>query len=161
MALFTEMWVAEAKKYLAHGERVDDVVSGRIMSTGVLAHPAAVLIATDWRLVLFELRVSQRHRFESFPYESISSFQSEKLLFGYTYRFFSSGNAVEVARIRDDPLQAFANLVQGRIRAGAPRVPPSGSAATELAKFGELLSKGLITQEEFNQQKRRILGSSD
>lgn len=40
----------------------------------------------------------------------------------------------------------------------AERVPQSnGSAADELLKFAELLQKGLISQEEFEAQKKRLL----
>lgn len=34
----------------------------------------------------------------------------------------------------------------------------SGSVADELLKLGELLKQGLITEQEFNLEKRRVLG---
>lgn len=42
----------------------------------------------------------------------------------------------------------------------APSPPPQGnSIAQEIAALHELLSKNAITEEEFNAQKRRILGA--
>ncbi|MGW0550548.1 DUF4429 domain-containing protein [Streptomyces altiplanensis] len=40
----------------------------------------------------------------------------------------------------------------------APAAAPAGSVADELAKLGSLVQQGLLTQQEFEQQKARLLG---
>ncbi|WP_227371145.1 SHOCT domain-containing protein [Mycobacterium fragae] len=48
-----------------------------------------------------------------------------------------------------------------RPRAESPRRPPSGPVtrtAAELRELAELRDSGILTEEEFTQQKRRLLG---
>ena len=47
-------------------------------------------------------------------------------------------------------------MYQGRQQGGTP--PPSPSVSTELERLADLRSKGVLTEAEFQEQKRRVLG---
>lgn len=54
---------------------------------------------------------------------------------------------------------AFTAVNKSPIAPSAPTTATSQSPADELTKFSELLEKGHITIEQFNEQKKRILDS--
>jgi hypothetical protein len=53
---------------------------------------------------------------------------------------------------------AFTAVNKPSVGPSAPVITTSQSPADELTKFSELLDKGHITIEQFNEQKKRILG---
>lgn len=67
-------------------------------------------------------------------------------------------NAVLFGSGQQEEFERFKALVEQRIDEGArPRPTTPTSVADELAKLAELRSKGILTEDEFQQQKRRIL----
>jgi hypothetical protein len=60
--------------------------------------------------------------------------------------------------------RVFTVACNSKIKAANPNrkpvseIPKSNGEFTDIEKLGDLLSKGLITQEEFDKKKKQILG---
>jgi len=67
-----------------------------------------------------------------------------------TVMFRQGKRAEEFAKLR--------NMVQAKIMLDAKPNPPTNSAADELEKFAALRDRGVLTEQEFQQKKRAILG---
>lgn len=154
-----------AQQHLEPGERIEAAVMGtyetKIMgSNGVRT---GVLVATDRRLVFYAKKLGG-YELESFPYQNISSFEGGKNLAGRYFRFAASGNDVTLKWINAGDIAQFEHLLRARAgtwpQAAAPApAQPAGSVADELQKLAGLMQQGLISQQEFEAQKARLLGA--
>jgi Bacterial PH domain/Short C-terminal domain len=155
----------QAQSHLNEGESVLASVMGsyetKRMGEGTVR--SGILIATDQRLVFYAKKVGG-YEFESFPYENISSFEQGKdMMMGHKLAFHASGNNVKVKWIND--VSALASLVEvtrGRMGKQATATAPvssqsDGEPAARLKKLAELKDAGLISGEEFETQRARIL----
>ena len=79
------------------------------------------------------------------------------------------GDSIEqISQVPTDRVLVIADFIRNRMNdlkaPSAPTPPPAPvpaptSVADELLKFSELLEKGVISQEEFDAQKAKLLGS--
>lgn len=122
---------------------------------------SVVLAATNKRIVLVD-----KSFVKDFDYGDTNSVE------GYQGRFFGAitiyvaGNRQDVKHVPNDQAQLVADFIRNKVNelreqsqsASAP-APAPASIADELLKFSELLEKGVISQEEFDAQKAKLLGS--
>ena len=100
----------------------------------------------------------------SFPYEDIESVeQATGVFFGKIIITLSDGNEIFDSATNGN-VRAFAEYIQAKIAAPpAPNPPPTPasrgavSVADELEKLHGLVVKGILTQEEFEAEKRKLL----
>ena len=74
---------------------------------------------------------------------------------------YSSENSISFAKGDLEKMEQIYNYIDGRIREIKTKgnsAPSAVSSADELKKFKELLDMGVITQEEFDEKKKQILG---
>jgi PH (Pleckstrin Homology) domain-containing protein/putative oligomerization/nucleic acid binding protein len=132
------------------------------LAQGVYEKKNGLLAVTDRRVVFVEEGVFRR-RLEDFPYDKISSVQTSTGMRSGKLTIFGSGNKAVIDQVY--PKQRTVEIgdyVRARIAASSRQQAPSpisGSAspAGRLRQLVELRDAGVITPEDFEAQKARIL----
>lgn len=174
-------WTTKEQKYLrtiiSDAEEVLHFVSG-IMQKGEAAvsgnsrslgtsnsnlNRTWLMALTDRRIILINRHLLVGTEYMEIPLESVNSisFQSRVISSSISVMHGSDGIILDnIVKGTEKPFVDKANEVIRRIRSSnveqAPAAIPS-SAADELAKWYGLLQQGIITQEEFNAQKEKLL----
>ena len=160
-------------KVLHDDETLEDAVGGRYMNR------AGLLVATNKRLLFIDKGVV-RLRVEDFPYHAISSIQYETAAIYGKIIIWATGNQAEIEHVIGQRARQFAEGVRARIteihtpvaqrdqpvpqtQRPAPEHQPARNNATEemisqLERLASLKAQGILTEEEFQAQKQRILG---
>jgi hypothetical protein len=155
--------VRKLPEYLNAGETVLAITGGMVSSKNGL------LVATD-RRALFVAEGVINHSFEDFPYDRITTVTSSRgPLFGKIV-IHTSGAARVVEQVAKGEAEAVAAVIRERVEAvtrerlypgAAPPTAPTASAplslAAELRELAELRDQGILTAEEFDAQKARLL----
>jgi hypothetical protein len=130
-----------------------------------------VLVLTTERM-LYRGRLVGQHGTSSYRLDQIDSVSSTSGLLlgsldvsvagsGFRLDKANKAEAAEFARRARDQMSAYQQQVaiQPLPPPAAPTAQPVGLIADELRKLAELRDAGVLTSEEFNQQKARLLGS--
>lgn len=139
------------------------------MAGGQVASNQGLLVATD-RRAMFVSEGVIRHSFEDFPYDRITSVTSSRgMVFGKII-IHTAGAAHVVENVAKGEAEAVAAVLRERVEgvtrdrqqpASAPIAPPAGGPtgiAGELRQLAELRDAGVLTPDEFEAQKARLLG---
>ena len=118
-----------------------------------------MLFATASRLIFAPTVGKPPSKVESFPYDTIAFVESSTgMLFG-KITIYSSGNKETFDQVDNGAIREFEEYMQAKIPAPAPTPPIPGqvSVADELKKLLGLVDRGILTQEEFEVQKKKLL----
>ncbi len=145
--------------HLAHAHSIMDR-GERAMVTigGVRDGRSGILVATNKRVLFFAKRLVG-HDMEVFPYENISSLETQKALLSTDVTLFASGNRVSVS-VTEGNVIAFLKRVKTEMdKRSSIDASPDDSAdpMDQLAKLGELRDKGVLSKTEFESKKAEIL----
>lgn len=117
-------------------------------------------LATDQRLVFYAKKLTG-YDLESFPYSNISSFEASKGIMGHSISFFASGNEVKMKWINDGDVKGFMehlrNAAGKKVEKETTTDENSKSVVDELKDLAQLRDQGILTDEEFQKQKEKIL----
>jgi hypothetical protein len=158
-----EKLLDKAQKHLEEGEMVVAAVQG-VYETKIMGNDTVrkgILAATDRRLMFYAKKLGG-YDLEVFPYENISSIEMGKgMVMGHHIKFFASGNEVKVKWIdKKQDVGGFVTTVKSRMKGGTPS-PTEGSPAPDLGdqlrKLAALREEGLLTDDEFEAQKQKLL----
>lgn len=156
--------LGKAQEHLEDGEEVLSAVQGSYETKrlGEDSVRKGMFAATNRRLVFYAKKLTG-YDFEVFPYENISSIEMGKSMMGHHIKFFASGNEVKMKWINDkDGVAELVNTVKARMKGGSSSAPapqaPGPDLADQIRRLGELRSEGLLTEEEFQAQKQKLLG---
>lgn len=151
--------VKELPQILWEDEHLEKLVQGWYNNgTGIL-------VATDKRLIFIDKGLIYGLRVEDFPYDKLTSIQYKTgLMFG-EITIFASGNNAMIQNIQKGEVKPFSEYVRARItskmeHASAPPTSPTvqDDIISKLEKLAVLKEKGILSDEEFKEQKKRILG---
>jgi hypothetical protein len=127
-----------------------------------------ILVATNKRLIfldkgIFSLKV------EDFPYDKISSLQYASGLLLGGIEVYASGNKAEIKNIAKDQVKPFCEYIRARITKASPHASMSKAPAAtsgdgnsvidQIERLAKLKKQGILTEEEFKDQKQKILNS--
>lgn len=121
------------------------------------------LIATNQRVIFYAKKMTG-YELESFPYSTISSFEGGKNFMGNHIKIVASGNTADIKWIQDKTgFQILLDTVHAEMTKS--KNPSSNSSATnsiadELIKLSNLHEKKLITDEEFQNLKSKLINGS-
>ncbi|MNL11767.1 hypothetical protein D3C87_1326140 [compost metagenome] len=150
----------QASEHLQQGEQIIVTVMGayETKSMGQDTLRTGVFLATTSRLFFYGKRTFGFDT-ESFPYETISSFEYSKGLMGSTISFFASGNKVKMKWINKGNIEGFISTVQSNLgRKGASSSNNSAlDVAEQIKKLADLRDSGVLTEEEFSSKKKQLL----
>jgi len=142
----------------------DEVVEKLVQ--GIYGSGYGILVATNKRLIFVDKGWIYGLRVEDFPYDKITSIQYETGVFYGEIKIFASGNKADITQINKKQARDFAEYVRARIShvkghasAPAPAQTFSGDVITQLERLAELKEHGILSEEEFLTQKKKILES--
>ena len=125
-----------------------------------------LLVATDQRLIFLDKRRFTGLRVEYFVYDNITAIQSKTGIVWGSIRIHSGGIIEEITHVNKDSVHPFAEYLRKKVSAkksaaavAAPPTPAVSSLADELKKLADLVEMGILTKEEFEQQKAKLLGT--
>ena len=136
-----------------------------MLAEGIYNRGSGLLVATDRRLIFIDKGLFGGLKVEDFGYDRITSIESKTGLMSGSIVIYASGNREQIDSVAKQDVNSLASYLRNRIHnpksATAPPAPPAGtvSAAEELARYSVLLKSGVITQEEFDSIKTRLLSN--
>lgn len=151
--------IKELPKILWEDEQIEQIIQG------VYNNSMGILVATNKRLVFVDKGIIFGLKVEDFPYDKITSIQYQTgIIFG-EITIFASGNRAEIKNMEKGRTRTFAEFVRARI------TQPSSNASIkdnnsnssneetikQLERLATLKEKGILTEDEFNEQKKKIL----
>ena len=149
---------------LWHDENVEMIVQG------LYGKGFGILVATNKRVIFVDKGLLFGLRVEDFPYDKISSIQYETGLIYGTMTIFTSGNRALIERVNKQNCRNFGDYVRARITKQAenhsfvaapiiiqPAPTDNKSAIDQLERLAKLKESGLLTEDEFNKEKGKIL----
>lgn len=152
--------IKKLPEILHENEMIENLLQGRYEGK------QGLVAVTSQRVVFLE-EGAFRHRLEDFPYERISTVQSETGMMYGKLTIFASGNKAVIDQVAPkQQVNVAADFIRSRIgvkssptAASSPASPPADDPMEKLKKLGELKEAGVLTEEEFNAQKSKILDS--
>ncbi len=154
--------IKELPSILWEDERVENIIQGTYNNGN------GILVATNRRLVFVDKGLLFGLKVEDFPYDKISSIQYETgILFG-KLTIFTSGNKAIIDNVLKAKVRVFGDSVRAKISAPKETSTPINQpiishnpldVADQLEKLAKLKSQGILSEEEFMQQKKKILES--
>jgi hypothetical protein len=154
--------IKELPSILWEDETVENIVQG------MYVNHMGILVATNKRLLFIDKGLVKL-KVEDFPYDKISSLQYETGWVSGKISIFTSGNRAEIERIDKKATKSFAEFLRARITSKSANVlavqrtdktaDDNEDKYTKLEKLAGLKAKGILTQEEFDKEKKKILAS--
>ena len=165
-----------SKNLLVHGEIKElpgilwEGEFPEMLASGRYNNGRGVLVAADMRVVFVDKGVPGSLKIEDIPYDKISSIESKTGMLMGEITIYASGNKEQIRSVPKDQVRQFSDFLRNKMSlvnnksqesqpptlvASSPA--PVVSVADELKKFAELRDLGVISEEEFNAQKSRLL----
>ena len=154
--------INELPDILWENESVENLIQGMYNNGN------GILVATNKRLVFIDKGLVFGLKVEDFPYDKISSIQySTGLLLG-KLTIFTSGNKAVIDYVDKQRVRIFGDFVRNKISSKDTVETPSNQSqqkadtsddiVSKLERLAKLKEQGILTEEEFTQQKQKILG---
>ena len=148
--------INELPDILAANEQVDNIIQG-IYNEGL-----GILVSTDRRLVFVDKGLLYGIKVEDFPLDKITSIQYETgILFGKV-KIHTSGNIAAIEQVDKTAARKFSEFVREKM--STPKQSTVVVMASsepdilgQLEKLGQLKEKGILSVEEFAEQKQKLL----
>lgn len=145
----------------------DEIIEKMIQGTYGEVSSIGVLVATNKRLVFVDKGLIYGVRVEDFAYDKITSMEYKKGLVLGQIMMYSAGNRAQITNCDKAQVQPFVEYVRARTsgRAAHASAPPpaepvvsnDSDALSRLERLAALKERGILTDEEFSAQKRKIL----
>lgn len=152
-AIWGRKEIDELPRVLGAEEKVDNLV------LGMYNNALGMLISTDRRLIFIDKGMVAL-KVEDFPLDKISSIQYETgVLFG-SITIHTSANIAMIDKVEKESARRFAEgardkLSRPKAATAANVVQPS--VLEQLEKLGKLKDSGILSEAEFDEQKKKLL----
>lgn len=150
--------INELPKILLDDEELYDIVQG------AYSGKMGILIATNYRLIFIDKGFMFGLKVEDFPYDKISSIQYETGLIQGKIIIMASGNRAVIDNVVKNLVQRFCDNVRKFMLTSKKNESPNQvimtnqiDIADQILKLADLRDKGILTDEEFQQQKIKLL----
>jgi Bacterial PH domain/Short C-terminal domain len=154
--------IKELPSILWEDEHIERLIQGTYSGGNGL------LVATNKRLVFVDKGMTKL-KVEDFPYDKISSIQYKTGMLLGEIVIFSSGNKAEIKNVDKQGCRNFAESVRARVTAASehasykePVAQPAGDGGdvfSQIERLGRMRDQGLLTDEEFQAQKQKLLAN--
>jgi len=138
-----------------------------MLATGQYGGGAGLIAMTNLRLIFYKNGIMSQ-TVEDFPYGKISSVQWQGGMLMGTLTVYTSGNRADIKNMPKDQGKVLADalrmhIAQGTAPGTAPAAPaaPSGAqdVASRLSTLDQLRGQGVISDQEYQERRARILDS--
>lgn len=151
--------INELPAILSNTEKINNIVQGTYDKGN------GILVSTDRRLIFIDKGLIFGLKVEDFPHDRISSIQYETGIILGTIKIHTSGNIAKIDNVEKASARQFCEFVRDFIsrpkETSAPFVIQNNSEPSvldQLEKLAKLKENGILTQEEFDEQKKKLLG---
>ena len=158
---YKELYSDEREMLLDILDQDEDIMA---VAGGKYRDRSGIAVATNKRVIfLSKGRVFDNSNVSNIPYRSITGVTHGIGMFSGEVQITGLETAVwhieevkpkETATLFANSVRALVDMAQLAVEAA----DPAPSAADELAKWAALLKDGILTQDEFDAQKKRLLG---
>ncbi|MDG1842224.1 MAG: PH domain-containing protein [Crocinitomicaceae bacterium] len=137
-------------------ESVDHLVQG------VYNDSQGVLVSTNTRLIFIDKGLIYGLKVEDFPLDKISSIEYETGLLMSKIKIYTSNNKAIIEEISPkNYARLFSEFVRKKLSDKTPSQYQNDIGKTDvldqIEKLSKLKEKGILTEEEFNEQKQKLL----
>ncbi|MGG7469498.1 PH domain-containing protein [Chryseobacterium arthrosphaerae] len=153
--IFARKEIRELPDILSADEKIVYLVEGRNKTN----NHHIILVATDRRLIFVDKEFMYGLKVEDFSYDKVSSIQYETSLLLASIDIHTSDNIVEI----DGVGKYYAELFCEKVRDFMARPKEYIQARSEptvldqLEQLGRLKESGVLSEKEFNDQKKKLL----
>ncbi|MFN1216145.1 PH domain-containing protein [Chryseobacterium kwangjuense] len=153
--IFARKEIRELPEILSRTEKIIYLVEGRNKTT----NHHIVLVATDRRLVFVDKEFMYGLKVEDFSYDKVSSIQYETSLMLGSIDVHVSDNIVEIDGVGKYEAELFCERVRDFMARPKDYIQniPEPTVLDQLEQLGRLKESGVLSEEEFNEQKRKLL----
>lgn len=150
--IFTMKEVEALPTILFNHESVLSIVRGQYEKR------SGILVATEGRLIFIDKGIIYGLKVEDFSYDKITSVQFETGMLSGKLIIMASGNKAQIESVFNSQVKPFADFVRERITMlGQKGNEPAIDLVDQLTKLASLRDKGILTEEEFQKQKAKLL----
>lgn len=163
--------LVQADPYISPSEKIYEAILGTINTTlmGTIIIKKGIFIATDKNLYFFRKYLSG-YDCEAFPYEDITLNDIGKRLSGHRIVFYSSHTKIVISHIKSGDIKSFMEYFEKQTtpEPNSDSVESTyeiildedkGKSIVEYLKaLKELVDMNIVTQEDFDEVKRKTLG---
>lgn len=133
------------------------------MARGGLNKAAGIVVVTNERVVFLDKRMIGHH-FEDFPLKAITSISASQAMVSAKVKIYAGSHFTEVTDVIPKQRgQEIVDAVRGAQAASAPNAEPAGTPSSskldQLEQLGRLRDAGVLSGEEFDAEKRKVLDS--
>lgn len=152
---FARKEIRELPDVLSEDERIVYLVEGRNKTT----KHHIILVATDRRLIFVDKEFIYGLNVEDFSYDKVSSIQYETSLMLASIDIHTSDNIVEIDGVGKYEAELFCKKVRD-FMSHPKEYFQNDSGPTvldQLEQLGRLKENGVLSEDEFNEQKKKLL----
>lgn len=153
------------KEINALPEILDEDEQIRALTSGMVDGSTWLIVCTDRRLIFLNCGMVLGVQQIQMPLDRIQSIDHHFLLFFGSIKVYDGVNVTHIGMILKPAILPFVKATEEamysyrrRMTAAAAPQPPAPDVAGQLARLAELKERGHLTEEEFQTQKRRLLG---
>ncbi len=147
--------INELPQILAESETIDNIAQG------TYNNGQGILVSTNRRLVFVDKGLLYGLKVEDFPLDKITTIQYETGLLLGEIKIHTSGNIAKIDNVEKANARAFAEFVRNKLsqpkETTAPIINNQPDVYDQLEKLAKLKEQGILTQEEFDTQKKKLL----
>ena len=155
---FARKEINELPNILSPDELLCNLISGRYQNG------LGLLVCTDRRLIFINKGMLSGIKVSDFPFSSISSIEYKTGILTGKIKIHASGNDSVIDNADKQHTRDFSEFTRMKIdESKASKIvhvesaPQQIDAASQLEKYAALFEKGLITREEFDAFKQKVL----
>jgi Short C-terminal domain/Bacterial PH domain len=127
--------------------------------------PKGILVLTPKRVLFYYLhgKKSKNYGAEDYSLDEISSINFNRYALAGSIKIHSNNNVINVVDIPpSEDIEGFVKATNQHIEKYKKQSTPvsnnNSDVAGQISKLAELRDKGILTEEEFTMQKRKLLG---
>jgi len=157
--------IADLQPVLMEGETFIDVTAGvaEVKRLGRKTERRGTLFVTDRRVGLFTKKIGG-HDMLDFSYGLLTSIEYKKGISFGEISLLAAADRTRFHLIPNSLVEEFVKVIRERMAVShhhnqpPTQIAPPASVADELTKLASLRDAGVLTQEEFDAQKAKIIG---
>jgi hypothetical protein len=152
--VFGRKEINELPQILAPTEHIDNIIQG------TYNNGQGILVSTNRRLLFVDKGLVYGLKVEDFPLDKISSIQYETGLLLGKVKVHTSGNIATIDNVEKASARKFAEFVRDKLsqpKESQTQVAPQTDILGQLEKLAKLKENGILSEEEFAEQKKKLL----
>jgi hypothetical protein len=155
--------IADAAPALHEGEEVLDLTTGvaHVKRMGSNTTRRATILVTDRRVLVFSKKMGG-YDVQDYAYGLLTGVDYKKGMTSGHIDLRAAGDSANVQQVQKDDVQRIAEMIRHKMAAAHPHNSAAAAAtapdfAEELRKLTSLRDDGLLTEEEFQDRRKKLL----